>query len=631
MKLEKTNKFEIEVDLAKQLQKEGKLDEAIAAYQEAIKIKPKAPLVYRWLAMLQAKTGDVDGAILSYQKAIELYPEKNQEFRNRLANILKQHEAVYEHIWKTLNEIKAEVEESSKFCYPTNLISKTAENYFINNTTYKVIDLKFATSEDQLLLKSYDISLEHLNSIRNDNCEQQSKYFNDFDYHCEIELHPSIPEKSKAREEGEKTAFHQSMIESGYIYTICPTTGRTLRANQSFILKSKLGLYRFVGSEIFYIVASRYLFEKTLIYFPRIDLIVKLAYPGGVAPEKIVNSWKGFAVAHWQQVASYIKKDSPKPVVCLLQMMPNIGHHLRDDLSCIQRLAETERLDKVDLFLVGRNSYYGELNEIFPEIPVEKILKVSHTQLRQLILDNNYFALKPVGTFIQEELAQRIYSVAQKKCSSSFLAEVEQAKQHFPLVWINIRASRHRVWKSQIEGLAQLIQNLAFNFPNAAVVFDGVSRIEINDNSLTSSEDRYIENEQSVVQQILNLLPNNHLPVYNTIGSMMYESIVWANAIDLYVVPAGSGIVKVLWAANKPGVSYGVSSYVNTYGSSISGQRENGEPIFWVSPSYIAETEGSHPSKPFCSYECDWRGIYEEVLKIIPTLSRNSTLSQPNP
>ncbi len=55
---------------------QGRLDEAITAYREAIKLKPEEPAVYRMLAASQLKFGDSIGAITNYQKAIDLNPHQ---------------------------------------------------------------------------------------------------------------------------------------------------------------------------------------------------------------------------------------------------------------------------------------------------------------------------------------------------------------------------------------------------------------------------------------------------------------------------------------------------------------------------------------------------------------------------
>lgn len=58
-------------------------------------------------------------------------------------------------------------------------------------------------------------------------------------------------------------SYQQSLVETGYIYTICPFSGKVLRSNQSFVINhaehpaKQRGhdlqgfCYRFLGKEIF--------------------------------------------------------------------------------------------------------------------------------------------------------------------------------------------------------------------------------------------------------------------------------------------------------------------------------------------------------------------------------------------
>ncbi len=62
--------------LGDSLSKQERFNEAIAAYTEAIKLRPEDPAVYRMLAASQLKFGDYTGVIASSQKAIDLNPQQ---------------------------------------------------------------------------------------------------------------------------------------------------------------------------------------------------------------------------------------------------------------------------------------------------------------------------------------------------------------------------------------------------------------------------------------------------------------------------------------------------------------------------------------------------------------------------
>jgi tetratricopeptide (TPR) repeat protein len=66
------NSFWTYKNLGDALGAKARLEEAITAYQEALKIESHNPYVYDSLAQIQARQGHLDAAIVNYQKAIEL-------------------------------------------------------------------------------------------------------------------------------------------------------------------------------------------------------------------------------------------------------------------------------------------------------------------------------------------------------------------------------------------------------------------------------------------------------------------------------------------------------------------------------------------------------------------------------
>jgi hypothetical protein len=107
-----------------------------------------------------------------------------------------------------------------------------------------------------------------------------------------------------------------------------------------------------------------------------------------------------------------------------------------------------------------------------------------------------------------------------------------------------------------VDGIVNIIKNIAVDFPNLGVVFDGWSRIERED----ERGELMIAKDKATEQEILEILPPD-IQTYSTIGSMSYEKVVWAYAIDLYVIPLSSGSTAVSWIANKPGVMHANSSF----------------------------------------------------------------------
>lgn len=70
----------VEKNLGKKLLAEGKVDEAIAWYEEAIKLMPENPEDYEWLGAALEVKGNLSAAVTNYEKALTLYPKTHPSY-----------------------------------------------------------------------------------------------------------------------------------------------------------------------------------------------------------------------------------------------------------------------------------------------------------------------------------------------------------------------------------------------------------------------------------------------------------------------------------------------------------------------------------------------------------------------
>ncbi len=530
-----------------------------------------------------------------------------------LSNAVKQQEGeeeIYSEIWQALNQTTIEaLENQSEHC-PKELDKKQVCQYFEQTSEYKFINLASLSKEDRQLIKSVGLSLTYLRFnlkklITKDGVSEVG--INDYK---QIVVKRQI-----------------LMVQERCIYAICPSTGRTLRSNCSLFYNNQLCFYRFVGNEVFYVISGppKYYF----LYFPNTEIIVDIGEGKKEKIQKSINQWKAYIIANWPGIMSYILKADQEKTAALVGLNPrSTAHAIGDDLSGLQMLSNTNHLKDIDKFIVISGSdYYGGIDEIFPEIGSDKVDKASGLEFRNQIIDNNYFCLRLTERFVRESLAKRVYQASLNKCSPTFLAEVEEAKKkHFPLLWVGFRLGK-RTWISQVEGIANIINRLSENFPNIGVVFDGISSVDLYGSLVTKPKEKEgIKREKDTVSKIQSLLSEG-IKVYDIIGFPMYEVLVWANAVDLYMAPFGGGLAKIVSIANKPGVVH-TSRFALRQESTLiySKSRENSAPIVLVPERYITDA----PNDKFTakspinrSYDCDWRGIYEEVFKLASSLKRD--------
>jgi hypothetical protein len=238
--------------------------------------------------------------------------------------------------------------------------------------------------------------------------------------------------------------------------------------------------------------------------------------------------------------------------------------------------------------------------------------------LLKTVFENNYFVVWVTDLVIKEALASRTYQNAIKRCSNNpeFMQEVATAKQHFPLLCVQVR-SHNRRWISQVEGTANIIKKLYQDFPNLGVVFDGWSRTD-QENLVVES---MIKIDKSIEEQIKELIPDT-IPCYSTIGSTLYETIYFAHAIDLYTGSMGTGLTCLLWIANKTGVVHTSHIHWNDFNRDAfsSKIRENGVMPVWIPKDDIVEN--MNDPNPNRDYDCDWQVIYNELMQILQNLPK---------
>ncbi|MEG4967530.1 tetratricopeptide repeat protein [Microcoleus sp. B6-A1] len=618
--------------------------ESIAAYEGALALdsnfiysRNRLGEAYFQLGMLQIKQNDLNLALQSYQKSIEFQPNQIKNYsalqqdlaRGFYQLAVKQAEQgeldtaltffkkapqipqkwyIYEYLWQGLNLLGVIDENSPYCCSQSEIKPEDAESYFSQNSNYRLIMWDSITDLDKDFLEKSGISLTHLELIKQDTKVLEEIYVNSF---REEDSMIEIPIKAT-----NYNLFNQSIVTTGYIYSMCPFSGNILRSNQSFYDVNWLPIfsYRFVGHEVFYLMTGHFWGGKICLYIPRIETIIGFAYVHNTL-EGIVNRLKSSMVSYWQDVKSYITSGEVKPVVSVSGILGNIGHYFWNEVSGIHDLYENGNLAKVDKFLVGCHEYF-KISDIFPEeIPESKVIRLSDGwSIFKAILQNNYMAVRSAGILVKDKLADKIYEGSIRRSSPAFLQQVEKAKQHFPLLWIGIRTNQ-RVWVSQTEGIANIINSLYVDFPSMAVVLDGWSRIERDD----YYGGTMIESERPIADQILSMIPPE-VKIYDIIGGISYEKVVWGYNVDTYVTSLGSGNAFVTWIANKPGVGLGNKEFCVRVRPDLLGRENIVMPNTIPDDAFIDLDESVHYLSR--NYDCDWKAVYKELLNVIKDIKR---------
>ncbi|MCW6050391.1 tetratricopeptide repeat protein [Lyngbya sp. CCAP 1446/10] len=617
----------------------GRFAEALTAYEQALQSPSGKPEDYAKLAVILVQQGFGEEVFNCGQKLertndlIKLYQELGlllyQEglvteavrFFQQVPGVKTSGKwKIYQDIWDDLNQ--KDVLAAGDWNYPTEIELEEVAKYFANISNYRVMTLDSLSESDKDYLEKHGLYLPYLKLFINKTFSLEQILIKSFDDSPEI-----LGKKINLAGYGScDFSYEQSLIETGYIYSFCPFSGKILRSNQSLVInhrdlddKQRFDLhgfcYRFVGEEVFYLMTGHVFGYILLIYFPKLDLIINInAYhlaDFSYKPVENMNKLKSYMVTCWKQVKSYIASPHVKQVVDVIGLQFNMGHYFWQDLVGIHVLCKNGLLHKLDKILVGPGDYL-RAKDVFPEIPSEKFVEVEDVlQVFKTVVANNYVALKVNGIFIEEDLATKVYQGGIKQSSNVFLQEVEKAKKHFPLILIWIR-SHSRVWLSQVEGFANIINTLAAEFPNLGIIFDGWGSKKTYEEGTA----REIERVNETIHKILPLITQD-VYIYNSNGSMNHQKVVCSRLIDCYIASHGSALTFPVWIGGKPGVVHGTPYDKEQFSKcEFSGIfRENVVDAIPLLPDVFDSNGWVN------EYDMDWRRIYEEVVKIIRGLS----------
>jgi hypothetical protein len=269
---------------------------------------------------------------------------------------------------------------------------------------------------------------------------------------------------------------------------------------------------------------------------------------------------------------------------------------------------------------------------LFPELPAEKIERLSDAQLVQRALKDNLFLIRSGGTVVDDALANRVDRVARELASAGVVEGASDfARTHWPVLWVTVRAG-NRTWASQATGIAAIVERLREDYPEIGLVVDGYA-LPYGGGPLSAQQGRLVNEERGIAATIVGLLSGS-VDVRSTVGEPIFNSIVYARSIDLYLAHHGSLQHKVAWLSNAPGVVHSnrsvlVKARQAKYELAAFTSRAGGVEPIYLSPDVVSDVSGQTTVKanlrwddPLSNYGFDHRHAYDLLLPIVRALKR---------
>ena len=336
-------------------------------------------------------------------------------------------------------------------------------------------------------------------------------------------------------------SFQVTGLTAGIIFCPCPVSGKILASRHALIVPSPptqcYVAYYFSGAEPFFIVAAGFGGTKSLLYLPRLNLIVRLQNPHhqwGEPWRHFVRKLKSLACRYPLTTRSYLQGQT-KPALAV-GMIAGMGHWLWNDLSALIAADRKGDLRDVDAAIVGPYDYFDATTIVSSRFSDVKKTN-SNDDIYLAPLTAQLFAVRPSGASVTREGAALICREAEKRVSEQQKQKAAEAGRRALLLWVNVRAHR-KVWLNLPDELALLSRRLVKDFGDVGIYLDGMPDCE------------------KVVQQIAASV-DKAVHIYDGTNVPLYDTIYWSSKIDYYIATIGGGLIFVSWIAGKIGVAHG--------------------------------------------------------------------------
>lgn len=303
--------------------------------------------------------------------------------------------------------------------------------------------------------------------------------------------------------------------------------------------------------------------------------------------------------------------------------MSHIGHHIWNIVSGWAPLFDLVPPERIDILTSYRMwQIFGGVTELYPDCAarVGSVVRPdSQDAVYDLILDRRATSLVLLDGHVTAAAAERIVGWSRQHCQGAFHAEVEALRRHAsPLVMITIRTD-NRAWTDQREGIACLINELARDHPRLGVVLDGINT---GMEQLASHGLMSLDDEQAIAASIIEACPN--VRIYNSLGCLPHESLVLAGVIDAFLAPIGAGLAKTRWIANKPGVAFSNTIFLqpgSSDGFLYDRFRDDLVPMRYVTQAEVQDVdEARHGEKSRANFTMPWRAPLRELMTLLQEL-----------
>lgn len=330
-------------------------------------------------------------------------------------------------------------------------------------------------------------------------------------------------------------SFQFDLASGKGMQAYCPISGRALVSHHGFSVHfggMPFVLYRFEGTEVFYIGAGNFSGSKMFVYLPTHELVVFVQQPSlrWYPAAEILRQFKTNLAAWPCDVFAYLRSET-RPAALLSNN--NLGHFFWNNLGGLNRAHDAGLFPGLES-VVKLPAQYIEVERVFPELSTKNVSFLKNDMDAFVhCLRNSCLPICFTDTVITSSLSERLRIMAARNATPEHQPPADLQR---PLVWINLRA-HNKSWINQQSGYVDILNAACAEFGPMSILLDGLPDCEEVASGITSR-----------------LRPE--IKVYSGLSFTMFDSLHWAFLSDTYICTIGSGLVLLSWIANKPGVAH---------------------------------------------------------------------------
>jgi hypothetical protein len=293
-------------------------------------------------------------------------------------------------------------------------------------------------------------------------------------------------------------------------------------------------------------------------------------------------------------------------------------HCLYDSMIGFQAVRSAGLFDESDVFISRKGESFFEINSCLdldheyrledPEV-INRHCDATKTYVLYLGFWVQDAVENSTNRLLAEHLDRQLVTAARRHSELNRSRGLKKLIRSRPLIWVGITGQK-RSWIDQIDGIANILNQLHKVYPSMGVVFDGwTSPLEPDLYHKTESR-----NDDQIIQSIcakLTFKAKNRIGILS--GRQLLDKIRVGLEVDAFISNYTTGSMNIARICKRPGVGHMSLRMMDSRGPHIHHHTVE------VDPQWITDELADDKPTGYISYSIPWQVIYNALIQVMPS------------